>query len=387
MKIALIFIPFLLYSQTLIDKFPEYKPLSKMGIIEDYSNNKNTLKEIKDSIDNKTLKILMIGDSHIAGDFMGYELREILGDINSIGLVLPLMPQSHQNLLLHYTSNDFEILDSRNEKRDDYPLGGIIARPTQPNASISLMPNESIFGKQKKFSFTLLVKSAKKYSYLMLVDSNLTRYIIMPQEINKWEFWDLGNLNISFPLTIKALDENIMIGGYSINNKDGNVIQSIGINGIRSDFWRRWNREIIKEQLENTDYNVILLCFGSNEAMYDKYNVEYYKDVYKDLINLVSQNHHAMIIIMAPPDVRINKKGEYEISPLFDDIKHNLREIARENKIYLFDMSDFIAKTGGKDEWIEKKLSKKDVHLTPSGYRLMASGFYNALKELSHKIP
>ena len=50
-------------------------------------------------------------------------------------------------------------------------------------------------------------------------------------------------------------------------------------------------------------------------------------------------------------------------------------------------MSDFIAKTGGKDEWIEKKLSKKDVHLTPSGYRLMASGFYNALKELSHKIP
>ena len=46
----------------------------------------------------------------------------------------------------------------------------------------------------------------------------------------------------------------------------------------------------------------------------------------------------------------------------------------------LFDIDEFIKKNGAKNSWIKLNLSKKDVHLTPQGYRLVAHGIYHAIK-------
>ena len=43
-------------------------------------------------------------------------------------------------------------------------------------------------------------------------------------------------------------------------------------------------------------------------------------------------------------------------------------------------MHSFIQDSGGKEFWIEQKLSFKDVHLSISGYKIMADKFMQDLR-------
>ena len=44
--------------------------------------------------------------------------------------------------------------------------------------------------------------------------------------------------------------------------------------------------------------------------------------------------------------------------------------------------SDFISDTGSKDSWVKDNLSKEDVHLSPSGYKLIAHALHRGLQNL-----
>ena len=59
-----------------------------------------------------------------------------------------------------------------------------------------------------------------------------------------------------------------------------------------------------------------------------------------------------------------------------------LDELAREEKMLFFDMHKFIEDSGGKNVWIKQKLSLQDVHLSISGYELMARKMVQDLKKL-----
>ncbi|MCH5336762.1 MAG: hypothetical protein J1D99_05015, partial [Campylobacter sp.] len=77
------------------------------------------------------------------------------------------------------------------------------------------------------------------------------------------------------------------------------------------------------------------------------------------------------------------KKGKkYIISSDFPTIRKTLDELAREEKMLFFDMHKFMEDSGGKNAWIKQKLSLKDVHLSISGYELMAKKMIEDLKKI-----
>ena len=111
----------------------------------------------------ENLIIRIFGDSHIAGDFISHRLRGLLFKNHSIGFVYPMYPNYHQNLTLKYESNNFEILNSRLHELDEYPMGGVVAKPVELPAHITLTPQtQSTQEMLAKFFTVLLLVCTRK---------------------------------------------------------------------------------------------------------------------------------------------------------------------------------------------------------------------------------
>lgn len=432
-----------------IYKNPQYKSYVEKAKIYDFSDKKNKeiLKKVAKKWKNKKdIKIRIFGDSHIASDFIANEFRNLLENINSIGFVYPLQPASHQNLILHYEAQNFNILDVRtplsqlknlpNLKMLDFPLGGVIAYPknineinennldskvpestskTDSKPFIKLQINDKINMKNDTFITQIIYKNDSQNPAFLVEDSK-NSYILQNKEINKWE---TQLLEINFPLNITALSENAMLGGYFFyKNNENNIVESIGLNGVRSDIWLKWNKEILKNELDILNYDIIILSYGSNDAMYDVFNEDKFIKNYAEFIALLRKyNKDCVFILIAPPPVLKTQKNTYVETKNNKAVNAAVKKLAQKEHTLLFNMSEFITDSAAddlktelqkqeqikakntkntnkksktqtdsiktqKDIWIKKNLSKKDVHLTPQGYYLTADALFLALNKL-----
>lgn len=363
---------------------PQYKSYMKHAVLQNYMEDSVLLKQLKHKWNrHKDLRIRVFGDSHIASDFITNELRNILGNINAVGFTYPLMPAYHQNLLLTYQNNGFLVIDSRKPSDyDDYPMGGIVAYPEELPASISLNINpKQVRAWNNKFIMQIVFKNSDTKQALRIEDAELKSHILYAGKPNEW---DIESLRLKFPITIHALSKDVKLGGYFIyKEKDSNIIEHLGVNGVRSDIWKKWDKEILEKELKVLDYDIIMLCYGSNDAMYNVLKEERFIENYREFIAILKENNpNAIIILVSPPPVLLpsnNSKKQYQITKTFKPVKEAIMKVAQMEHIMLFDIDEFIEKNGAKNSWANLNLSKKDVHLTPQGYKLVAHGIYHAI--------
>ncbi|STQ85754.1 GDSL-type esterase/lipase family protein [Helicobacter muridarum] len=383
----------ILYAGSFIDDNIDIKSYLDNAFILNFNHDKKPLLYLKDKLaNNKDIKIRVLGDSHIAGDFITHELREIIGDINSVGFVYPLMPKYHNNFLVQYEEKNFTIFDSRKRGYDilDYALGGVVAMPEKLGASITIDVNEKSLASlnSKDFIVQIIFQSKENTRSFRIEDSNGLVEVLTPSS-NRWE---IAKYHLRFPITIEALYENAKLGGYFIyKQEEPSLIEHLGINGARSDIWLRWNLDSIKEQLSLLEYDLVILCYGSNDAVFDNLSKERFIDFYSEFIDILREyNPNSVILIVSPPPVMLikedSKTKEYTMAKSFEPVKEWIYDIAQNQRLILFDIDDFIRSTGGKDCWILNNLSKSDVHLTPSGYRLLAHAIYKSLQDVLNEF-
>lgn len=369
---------------TFLELNPQYKSYMEHAVLQNYMEHSILLKQLKHKWKRrKDLRIRVFGDSHVASDFITNELRNILGNINAIGFTYPLMPSYHQTLLLEYQNDGFLVLDSRKPSDyADYPMGGVVAYPESLPASIKLSINpRQIRAWNNNFIIQIVFKNNNTKEALRIEDADSKSYTL---HANKSDVWEIVNLKLRFPITIHALSKEVKLGGYFIyKEKESNIVEHLGINGVRSDIWKKWDKEILEQELQVLDYDIIMLCYGSNDAMYDVLKEERFIENYREFISALKQyNPNAIIILMSPPPVLLPvdaSKKRYENAKTFRPVKEAILKVAKLENIMLFDIDEFIEKNGTKHAWTELNLSKKDVHLTPQGYKLIAHGIYQAL--------
>ena len=186
-------------------------------------------------------------------------------------------------------------------------------------------------------------------------------------------------------MQITALQKDAQLGGYFITNKKGGnlFLDTIAINGAKSDLWLRWNQKVVSEELKVLKNDLIILAYGSNDALFGAFDKQIFKDNLKKWFKILKkENKDAVFMIISPPTITQKKGKKYEISPYFFTLRKTLDELAREEKMLFFDMHKFIEDSGGKNVWIKQKLSLQDVHLSISGYELMARKMVQDLKKL-----
>lgn len=331
------------------------------------------------------LVIRILGDSHIAGDFLSHRLRGLFFQNYTFGLVYPLYPSYHQHIGLKYESENFEILNSRLNEINEYPLGGIIAKPTALPAHITLTPRNNAFGALTKIIF----KAPNKEKAIMIEDHTKQKFIINAKRPNSWQ---ILTLKLQYPISIEALNEKVLFGGFFITQEENhhNIIENLGINGARSDLWLKWDKELFMQQMRILPADLYVLCYGSNDALYDNFDEEAFIKNYGKLIDSIRKaNPEAYILLLSPPPVvkkvanaTKRRKAVYKGAKNAKATQEAIIKLAKQKHILLFSMEDFIQESGGKAKWEKANLAKPDVHLLPNGYKLIADKLYYELEKL-----
>lgn len=84
-------------------------------------------------------------------------------------------------------------------------------------------------------------------------------------------------------MQISALQKDAELGGYFITNKDNNVfLDTIAINGAKSDLWLSWNQEVVKKELGLLHNDLIILAYGSNDALFKGFEKQKFKNNLKN---------------------------------------------------------------------------------------------------------
>ncbi|WP_270993392.1 GDSL-type esterase/lipase family protein [Campylobacter upsaliensis] len=325
----------------------------------------------------KDFSIRIYGDSHMAADFFPRVIRDYLLRSNAVGFAYALQPKYQQNLNLTYEFKNFSLLNSKNDKQHNYPLGGIIARADKKGAIIKL--NTKLETKEFKVGF--LFKAPFSQNAFSVKDAKDKSFILRSNAKDKWSYKEVIS---TFPLKITALQEKAELGGYFIMDKNGRNIflDTIAINGARSDLWKDWNLDVVKKELGVLKNDLIILAYGSNDALLKDFNAVEFKKNYKDFFKILRrENKNAIFILISPPTVTQKRGKNYILSPNFHAVKKAIYELAKEEKTLLFDMHEFMQESGTKAFWIEKKLSLKDVHLSVKGYELMAKKMLDELRK------
>ncbi|EDP7906590.1 hypothetical protein G3D81_000961 [Campylobacter upsaliensis] len=325
----------------------------------------------------KDFSIRIYGDSHMAADFFPRVIRDYLLRSNAVGFAYALQPKYQQNLNLTYEFKNFSLLNSKNDKQHNYPLGGIIARADKKGAIIKL--NTKLETKEFKVGF--LFKAPFSQNAFSVKDAKDKSFILRSNAKDKWSYKEVIS---TFPLKITALQEKAELGGYFIMDKNGRNIflDTIAINGARSNLWKDWNLDVVKKELGVLKNDLIILAYGSNDALLKDFNAVEFKKNYKDFFKILRrENKNAIFILISPPTVTQKKGKNYILSPNFHAVKKAIYELAKEEKTLLFDMHEFMQESGTKALWIEKKLSLKDVHLSVKGYELMAKKMLDELRK------
>lgn len=342
---------------------------------------KTKLKKLSEKINaKKDLGIRIYGDSHMAADFFPSVLRNAFFTPNAIGFAYPLQPKYQQNLNLKYDFKDFEILNSKNSDTQNinYPLGGVIAKALKEGAKISLASSLE----NQKFNVGFMFKAPSSENVFNIKDSKNKSYTLRSSKPNKWSYKEI---ELNFPLQITALQKGGELGGYFITNKKGGnlFLDTVAINGAKSDLWLNWNEKVLIQELKVLKNDFIIIAYGSNDALSGKFDKELFKANFKKWFKILKQqNKDAVFMLISPPTVTQKKGKKYIISSDFPTIRKTLDELAREEKMLFFDMHKFMEDSGGKNAWIKQKLSLKDVHLSISGYELMAKKMIEDLKKI-----
>lgn len=329
------------------------------------------------------LRIVVFGDSHIAGDFIPRVLRERFMRVDSIGFAYPIFPAFHQNLLTHYQHKSFEIINSRKDNATSYPLGGIIARAKVEGAFIKLSLN---FSKDNQdFSTRFVFKAPSTLGAFVIKDSSGKSKRLGAKKADKWHISE--PMSLRFPIRIESLLPNAMLGGYIISKQNDSYVINLGINGARSDIYLKWEQELWQEELGRLDLDLIILSYGSNDAISSTINTKLYKQNFAELIRTLRKvQPKASILLLGAPQVRIKQKnGTYTQSKSYESVRQATRELAKDESTLYFDMQELIDESGGKQKWITQALSKPDVHLTPYGYKLVAESLALHLRDLAQK--
>lgn len=355
---------------------PQSAATQQMPVLVDFSDELK-FKQLQSNFAKPNLHLRIFGDSHMAADFFSSRLRTHIAT-NAVGFVYPLQPKYHQAVPVSYKSKHFEILNSKSKDlQANFAMGGIIAKALKKDAFINL--NNSI---NPKATLIAVFKSPHTKDAFLLKDGKNKHFVLKSAVRGKWIFARIKDAN--FPVQIVALDKNVLLGGFFILNEGSNaVIDTLGINGAKSDLWQKWNESVFLDELNLFKSDIVVLAYGSNDALIGEFDETHFKQSYKKLIALLyASNPNTSIILISPPTITHKVNETFELHPDFYRVQKAIYELAKEEKLVLFDMHKLIENYGGKGLWIEQNLSRNDVHLTPDGYKLMADEFYLNLTQM-----
>lgn len=342
------------------------------------------------------LRIMQLGDSHTAGDYLTGRLRQQLqakyGNAGLGWLTPGYVTNQRSAQVLFRGIGKWQMHDSKLPKTMNvYPLGGLVnisggasildikAKQELPAGSWQL----SIWHRGSTTPWKIALPSGKLYK-------------LAPQDHMDGE-WNLSNIavNTTNATNIRLLAPNAgALGAIALDRvAPGVTLDALGINGARASLINKWDKKTLQKQLAWRNPQLIILAYGTNEAF--ETDLGNYAEELRTTIRFLKKSapRAAILIIGAPASAKTRAPNSragcrLPLPPNLVQVMNIQKRIARQEKTLYWDWAEIMGGKCGAVSWLNSKppLMRKDmIHFSAEGYEATADALFNALNEAVKK--
>jgi lysophospholipase L1-like esterase len=165
----------------------------------------------------------------------------------------------------------------------------------------------------------------------------------------------------------------------------GVVVDALGINGAQITWALRSNEEHFAEQLRHRAPALVLLAYGTNEALDPHLDLADYEQSLREMLGRV---RHAVpgvpCVLLGPPDLArprsVGNHEEWATWPPVLDVIAVQRRVAAGERVAFYDQLGAMGGPGGMAAWASEadpRAQGDRVHMTGRGYAALATSFVN----------
>jgi lysophospholipase L1-like esterase len=175
----------------------------------------------------------------------------------------------------------------------------------------------------------------------------------------------------------------VRLFGWVAQNQAGVTYETLGINGAQANLMLEWNSVVLNSELMSRDPALVVLAYGTNEALSRTWTPEEYRATLTGIIQrLRAAIPVASILLVGPPDCEYRLRGHLAPFPHLDQVIDIQRAVARENGCAFWDWRAAMGGPGSVRQWVQAGLGQGDyTHLTGAGYRMTGGTLFEELME------
>ena len=175
----------------------------------------------------------------------------------------------------------------------------------------------------------------------------------------------------------------VRLFGWVAQNQAGVTYETLGINGAQANLMLEWNAAVLDSELMSRDPALVVLAYGTNEALSRTWTPEgYYATLTGIIQRLRATLPVASILLVGPPDCAHRLSGRLMPFPHLDQVIEIQRQVARENGCAFWDWRAAMGGPGSVRQWVQAGLGQGDyTHLTGAGYRMIGGTLFEDVME------
>jgi lysophospholipase L1-like esterase len=173
----------------------------------------------------------------------------------------------------------------------------------------------------------------------------------------------------------------VRLFGWVAQNHAGVTYETLGINGAQASLILDWNSAILAPELMSRDPALIVLAYGTNEALSRSWTAEEYRARLIEIIHrLRDAAPVASILLIGPPDCEYRNRGRRLPFPHLDQVIEIQRDVAQANGCAFWDWRAAMGGPGSVRQWVQAGLGQGDyTHQTGAGYRMTSTMLFDEL--------
>jgi lysophospholipase L1-like esterase len=336
------------------------------------------------------VRVLQLGDSHTAADFMSGRLRERLqsqfGHAGR-GLLPPGLPYRgiRQAGFKVTVGGAWEYENSLNPRHDGpFGIAGFNASSRTANASIAV---------DSEITFDRATLSVWQQPGGGRLDVEIDGRIVDRIETGSGTGVRLLRYEASAARSLRLIAADrrkVTILDYGIDGRGAGIVyDALGVVGATIGIFDRWDGDTVQQQIARVPPALVVLAFGTNEAYADAIDETAYASQFASAIRRIkAAAPSTAIAVIGPPDLLKPQAGcrgsSCPLSPpgALATVRGVQRRLAQSEGFFFWDWSALMLASGGMGAWAEAPtpLARPDrVHLTVEGYTQSANGFYEAI--------
>ncbi|HMD47784.1 MAG TPA: SGNH/GDSL hydrolase family protein [Bryobacteraceae bacterium] len=174
----------------------------------------------------------------------------------------------------------------------------------------------------------------------------------------------------------------VRLFGWVAQNQNGVTYETLGINGAQADLQLDWNAEVLDGEISGRDPALIVLAYGTNEALSKSWTAEQYRASLLEVIRrLRAAAPLASILLVGPPDCEYRlRDGGRRTFPHLDEVIEIQRQVALDSGCAFWDWRARMGGPGAVHQWVQAGLGQADhTHLTSAGYRMVGDMLFSEI--------